>query len=698
MSVSEILSVRKNRSSSACSSQPKEDSSSVTEEITVEKFPNNLNGSVHSGIKADGFYGADENKLVDVNFPSRSRLHSKTERAIYAEYLKERKMKQGAVKEAAEVVTDESESLINTDAVIGNWKALTHRDVAADERTLKDILLSDFVRTGTSATPVNGIAIDELSNSTGQKVVHCEGKGKEKGKGRGGALSWTGNCLCLLWRLRFIRSQRHSHMDAPHPLHSHPNSEEDLCGVMMYYRAVLSLKACHVDSSRITDFFSDKGGPILNDLVSILQANAPDVATDKASVQQTSTIENNGICDSSNTAPPQPPPPPPLPLALVTMACQCFTAILQRAEDTPLESHRMGDQVISRLRHMPSFERVQGSLGFERGQIGGLLPELIRREMKFLTLTDVISVINATSNASTHSEIDAATAVIEYHYDKLLYLEQLLLLAMSCFPLQGALSAMIDNGMLSIFQAAIASPPGLTTTTTSSGKEHSSGNIPNAVIPRKQKNVLSQDLQGLCGALLELRLGVDSFIVQVLDMMVDSKKRAMTIFHSQGGCLTVLNRLQIETKRPPPIPPYAKDDNRCTGALPFSRQSLLFSLMLLMENLLDPTLRHDYPPSETPSKTPSEIALSTDFSNVMVDVLKIAPPGCQTLCSCSLSLLESLISRDPSPPNTLTHFLTNGLVKSAWMACSRNGILHDEDSLMAILELVGKYAQKLPRF
>ena len=182
-------------------------------------------------------------------------------------------------------------------------------------------------------------------------------------------------------------------------------------------------------------------------------------------------------------------------------------------------------------------------------------------------------------------------------------------------------------------------------------------------------------------------------------MIVDSKKRGMLDLHALGGCDIIIQRLKFEARRPPLVFPSLSNSLSGTSIqstlLPLSRQSLLFSLLTLTENLLNPLLIQYLPPPQAHHTTSSEsymrspdIVLSNDFSCLLIEVLNIAPKGCVTLLSACLSLIETLTGGDTSHPKTLTHFLSCGLVKAAWMASCRPDMAHEEDSLMSVIELV----------
>ena len=660
MSVEQILAIRKHRSADRSNDADPESAAADADGDDIKtKAREKMRDNGESNTALGYFYGVNESEAVVTTFPSRIRLHSKTDGATVAETDAEKGHNLVKHKLTQPVALSNSSVVTKISAVIENWKCITNGDLSADDRPLRDIILSDFVRIESTAES------QKASNAkTGKQL----------------AVPWAENNLCLLWRLRFLRAQRHRGSSVVQ------GSEEGLKGVMLFYQAVLVLNACHLNSSKISDFFSGKGGPILSDLVCILQSRH---RQDSSEGLSSMPIVMNSSTEGMNAAYQI------VPLCLTTVACQCLKAILGRAEEVAIESQRRRDPEGSNpMKQMPSFERIQSDLGLERGQVGGLLVELLRTEIVVLIQIDIIAVINSTATAESEVEVSAATALILQHYDRLLYVEQLLVLTMCCLPLQGALSTVIDNGILSLFQDALSVPRIKTKNLNSARSDSPNSEVKNEIretlyVPRKVKTDLCDELNGLCGALSELRLCVDSFIAQMLDMIVDSKKRAMVIFHSQGGIHTIMERLKFEARRPPPILPVTMDDRRNMGCLPFSRQSLIFSLVSITESLLHPTRRLSLPPSTDSSiLSPIDMLTSEDFSETLKEVLDKVPKGCQILMCACLSLLELLITTDPSPPKILSHFLSNGLVKSAWIASSKTGMAHEEDSLMSILDLI----------
>jgi hypothetical protein len=112
-------------------------------------------------------------------------------------------------------------------------------------------------------------------------------------------------------------------------------------------------------------------------------------------------------------------------------------------------------------------------------------------------------------------------------------------------------------------------------------------------------------------------------------------------------------------KRTPTLTLTPTLTNRCALSMP--RQSLLLSLVSIMEILLDPKL--DPPTTDNISVLSAhDIVMSDGFCDILKAILQ-ASAGSPTLLTMCLSLLESLMRDDPSSPDTLGHMLSNGLIR-----------------------------------
>jgi hypothetical protein len=306
MSVEQILAIRKHRSADRSNDADLESAATATGDGDDIKTKAREKLRYNGDIAAVGwFFGLNENDAVETTFPSRIRLHSKTDGAIVAETDAEKGVSLVKQKLSQPIALPGNDVVTKRSAVIENWKCITNGELSADDRPLQEIILSDFVR----------IVRPEDS----QKA--CKTK-----TGKDLAVSWAENNLCLLWRLRFLRAQRHRGSSAV------LGSEEGLRGVMLFYQAVLVLNACHLNSSKISDFFSGKGGPILSDLVCILQSRHRQDSPESYNMSMNNSQEGTVTIAYLD-----------VPLSLTTVACQCLKAILGRAEEVAIESQRRRD-------------------------------------------------------------------------------------------------------------------------------------------------------------------------------------------------------------------------------------------------------------------------------------------------------------------------------------------------------------------
>lgn len=418
----------------------------------------------------------------------------------------------------------------NIDVVIGNWKGLRNSDVAADERSLREIILADFVS-------VDSCHEHCAKCATASRKKHSE-RGKDSRNVPQNVSPWTKNNLCLLWRLRFLRSAG--------------LAQGGLLDVTMYYQAVFVLCSFHTKLERL-DIFSGRGSVILADLMSILDAgNSPTFPlldnaycvgnkVDQKLIQEKVTDSENGSSkteykiengleansvkfDGKSTADPVVPliavPPD-----LTILACQCLIVILGRAEEISDEYKRRETDMGNRVKQMVSFEGVQRDLGLEKGQMGGRLIVLLKKVILLHAATDVPALTDHIMMRNNHSNNDngngsgnvkavdeiETTATLDAQYQRLILLEQYLSLVMCCLPLKGALSTVIDNGMLSVFRTALSAPMQRPLKTDLGPSNSSHSEMKNG----NEWQVFSRDLCGYSNAVLEMSLCMDSYITQV---------------------------------------------------------------------------------------------------------------------------------------------------------------------------------------
>jgi hypothetical protein len=177
----------------------------------------------------------------------------------------------------------------------------------------------------------------------------------------------------------------------------------------------------------------------------------------------------------------------------------------------------------TRVKQMVSFEGVQRDLGLEKGQMGGRLIVLLKKVILLHAATDVPALVDRIVMSNDNTDHDSsngngkvvdeseAMGTLEAQYQRLILLEQYLSLVMCCLPLKGALSTMIDNGMLSVFRTALSAPMQRPLKTALAPSNPSHSEMKN----RNKGQVSSSDLHGYCSAVLEMSLCMDSYITQV---------------------------------------------------------------------------------------------------------------------------------------------------------------------------------------
>lgn len=516
----------------------------------------NTNASTSHDKSFEGIFPEqNEYEKVSTIFPSRVYMHSNSD-GTSVDFNEDNK--------CSKVIRNAGKStgtVANIDVVIGNWKGLRVCDVAGDKRSLKDIILADFVSVDTSheyclkCTTVAGTK----NIGQGKNVINASKTPQD-------VSSWKKNSLCLLWRLRFIRSQSQNR-DRDRKQFEGPRNDGGVSDVIMYYQAVFILCVFHTKLERL-DIFAGRGGIILADLMSILDAgNTPKSQlidssnrigheVVKRNLQLISTSSENEInkiehkieqdvevFHAPNDAISTVDAVAPLfavPPELTILACQCLIVILRRAEEFPDEYDKRREMDLGpRLKQMVSFEGIQRDLGLEKGQMGGRLIVLLKKVILLHAATDIPSLVdhmmvcnNDNDNDSYNDNNDdssqgrgrergreitrkmdvvEARATLDTQYKRLILLEQYLSLTMCCLPLKGALSTMIDNGMLSTFRTALSAP--LQRQVQKDLRPSSS--LSSGIIGSDNAQISYSDLYGHCGAVLEMSLCMDSYITQV---------------------------------------------------------------------------------------------------------------------------------------------------------------------------------------
>ena len=541
----------------------------------------NTNASTpHNKSCEEIFLDQDECDKVSTIFPSRVYMHSKGDGSS-ADINEDNKCSK-VIRNAGK----STETVANVDVVIGNWKGLRICDVAGDKRFLKDIILADFVSVDTNheyclkCTTVAGTKnIDQ-----GKSVFNASKTPQD-------VSSWKKNSLCLLWRLRFIRSQSQNR-DRDRKQFEGPRNDWGVSDVIMYYQAVFILCVFHTKLERL-DIFAGRGGIILADLMSILDAGNPPKSqlidssnrigheVVKRNLQLNSTSSENEIneieqdieayhaLDDAISTVDAVAPLFAVPPELTILACQCLIVILRRAEEFPVDYDKRREMDLGpRLKQMVSFEGIQRDLGLEKGQMGGRLIVLLKKVILLHAATDIPSLVDHMmvcdndndSDSDNHDDssqgrdrgrertrkmdVIEARATLDTQYQRLILLEQYLSLTMCCLPLKGALSTMIDNGMLSTFRTALSAPLQRQPQTELRPSSSSSSGI----IGSNREQISYTDLCGHCSAVLEMSLCMDSYITQVCACMYHMLLKSSTSSSMIGmKSITILSKDMIHS-------------------------------------------------------------------------------------------------------------------------------------------------------
>ena len=184
---------------------------------------------------------------------------------------------------------------------------------------------------------------------------------------------------------------------------------------------------------------------------------------------------------------------------------------------------------------MVPFEAAQRMLGLERGQMGGLLLTLVRQELGWLqsqysnTNTTGIS----TSSVGGHGSVASSTPLSDVEEEaamtavmmRMLWVEQLLWLCIKTATLPGALTTVLDNGVLSLLQSLV------------SPSRHRRGRadkstpaLPVVTVVTAPTNRINDRRTNIA----EVKLCIDSCAVQLIDLIISSKRRAMEMFLVTG--------------------------------------------------------------------------------------------------------------------------------------------------------------------
>eukprot|EP01038_Epipyxis_sp_PR26KG_P009283 gene9283-12507_t len=183
---------------------------------------------------------------------------------------------------------------------------------------------------------------------------------------------------------------------------------------------------------------------------------------------------------------------------------------------------------------------------------------------------------------------------------------------------------------------------------------------------------------------------IQSMLVQLLDMMTSSSKRIMQNFYHLNGPQIICSILLKQSAVPLGEIPIESSplDNKLNVYFQQSlrmsefEQSYTLSLVALMISVMNNThhstkqIRADIINSDN---------LLAIFTNLTDGIASISSP----ILTSALSLAQIIIQHDDATPNLLNYFLERGLIKRLWGCVTKEFILHDEESILAVLDLIG---------
>ena len=294
---------------------------------------------------------------------------------------------------------------------------------------------------------------------------------------------------------------------------------------IILFQAAFVLLGCHPSSARIRVFFHDKSW-ILSEAIEAMTAQLAVSSITGIRAISSSIMDMNGELN----------------WVLRNTACSCLLAIFDRAVDMDEseedeDRRRRSHKPPKKPRMMMPFEAAQRMLGLERGQMGGLLLTLVRQELGWLQSQSGIinNASTSTSSVKRGGFGDIAARDIEGGVDmtavmmRMLWVEQLLWLCIKTATLPGALTTVLDNGVLSLLQSVVSPSRhrrGRTDKTTTSSVVPTVIVVPTHRINDRRTNIA------------EVKLCIDSCAVQLIDLIISSKRRAMEMFLVTGGSTT----------------------------------------------------------------------------------------------------------------------------------------------------------------
>jgi hypothetical protein len=315
------------------------------------------------------------------------------------------------------------------------------------------------------------------------------------------------------------------------------------------------------------------------------------------------------------------------------------------------------DEDESELKRAPSmrlecpFDAVLAPLGLGTRQMMGLLPSVVKRSIAYLR------TIPLNSSAIASAEVE------EQAIQRLRHIESLLYLLLHIGELRAAVPTLVENGVIHALLDAIK-PPGIKAVP--SWDELMAGD---------QREVHSQSVfRNVSVTQYEsLRLCVDSFVSQVLDLMM-CKKFARDTFTALHGLEVYVWRLYFETSQLCDQRKSCLEQGIEAPVPHLSLKSLFLSLLSMSSGSLDEMI--------------VKWVRSDAFPFVVEDLVSCVARFSTPLFTTLVNTLDELVQTDPDVGGIVRYYHTSGVLQHIWYAMKNLGESLDSDCLGAFLNFM----------
>jgi hypothetical protein len=311
-----------------------------------------------------------------------------------------------------------------------------------------------------------------------------------------------------------------------------------------------------------------------------------------------------------------------IPLDLRLLASQCLIAIV-------------GSRDSSSVSVMGRFSWLQHDLGVNRGQYMGLLPCLLRSAVSFLN--------SLPPTEETVMEDQAAAAAVR---DRLLWTESILTLTLALISVSNALTALTENGFISLMLSAIQ------------------------LTPYKSRS--------------PLQVYVEVLVIQIIDMSLTGHPLALTVFEDLSGIDSLLERSIKELVLLSILDVSdSSDESRPNKRRKKEEESLMEifsstkSNLTIHEGVVDNSVKiylnsvlgifsiylHESHGHQ------GQFLRSVSFGSLFSILFKNAHVMSVSIMTSAIALFSEVINNDPV---ILSHMIANGLAESALLSMMTN--------------------------